>query len=93
MDGIAAGGLIADNAYDTESVAQLAQEANMQRVIPSRIHRKKQRILDKFRFRLRHKIENTFQKLKEWQGIATRYAKNSASFLAAVYVKLIAVWV
>ncbi len=33
---------------------------------------------------MRHLVENAFLHLKRWRGIATRYAKNTASFLAAV---------
>jgi transposase len=39
---------------------------------------------------LRHLLENAFLHLKCWQGIATRYAKNAASFLAAVQIRRIA---
>jgi transposase len=30
--------------------------------------------------------------LKRWRGIATRYAKNIASFVAAVQIRRIALW-
>ncbi|MDR2572997.1 MAG: IS5/IS1182 family transposase, partial [Desulfovibrio sp.] len=30
--------------------------------------------------------------LKRWRGIATRYAKNTVSFLAAVHIRCIAIW-
>ena len=38
-------------------------------------------------------VENAFLHLKRWRGIATRYAKNTASFLAAVQIRCIALWV
>ncbi|MCL2504381.1 MAG: IS5/IS1182 family transposase, partial [Coriobacteriia bacterium] len=31
-------------------------------------------------------------RMKEWRGIATRYAKRSASFLAAIQIRCIALW-
>ncbi|MDR3349941.1 MAG: IS5/IS1182 family transposase, partial [Acidaminococcales bacterium] len=37
-------------------------------------------------------VENAFLALKRWRGIATRYAKNTASFLPAVQVRCIAIW-
>lgn len=37
-------------------------------------------------------VENTFLRIKSWRGIATRYAKNTASFLAAVQIRCIALW-
>lgn len=43
-------------------------------------------------YKLRHLVENAFLHLKRWRGIATRYAKNTASFLAAVHMRCIAIW-
>ncbi|HLB32876.1 MAG TPA: IS5/IS1182 family transposase, partial [Chthoniobacterales bacterium] len=37
-------------------------------------------------------VENAFLHLKRWRGIATRYAKNIESFLAAVQIRCIALW-
>ncbi len=61
-------------------------------VIPPRNGRKNTRYYDKYLYRLRHLIENAFLELKRWRGIATRYAKNTASFLAAVHIRYIAIW-
>lgn len=47
---------------------------------------------DKYIYRLRHLVENAFLEWKRWRGIATRYAKNTASFLAAVHIRCIAIW-
>ena len=48
------------------------------------------RYYDKDRYRLRHLVENAFLHLERWRGIATRYAKNTASFLAAVQIRCLA---
>ncbi len=40
----------------------------------------------------RHLVENAFLHLKRWRGIATRYAKHTTSFLAAVQIRCIAIW-
>jgi transposase len=69
-----------------------AEAAGMQAVIPPRKNRKAQRYYDKHLYRLRHLVENAFLHLKQWRGIATRYAKNSESFLAAVHIRCIALW-
>ena len=37
-------------------------------------------------------FENAFLLLKRWRGIAARYAKNAASFAAAVQIRCIAIW-
>lgn len=61
-------------------------------IVPSRKNRKVQREYDKDLYRLRHLVENAFLHLKRWRGIATRYAKNTASFLAAVQIRCLALW-
>ncbi|MHB1246264.1 MAG: IS5/IS1182 family transposase, partial [Sulfuriferula sp.] len=30
--------------------------------------------------------------LKRWRGIATRYVKNASSFLAAVHIRCLVLW-
>ena len=60
--------------------------------IPPKSNRKIQREYDKTLYRLRHLVENAFLHLKRWRGIATRYAKNTSSFLAAVHIRCIALW-
>ncbi|RKE91190.1 DDE family transposase [Xenorhabdus ehlersii] len=64
----------------------------MQVQIPSRKNRKVAREYDRELYRLRHLVENAFLHLKRWRGIATRYAKNSASFLAAVQIRCLVLW-
>ena len=43
-------------------------------------------------YKIRHLVENAFLWLKRWRGIATRYAKNTSSFLSAVHIRCIAIW-
>nr|WP_306700970.1 transposase [Treponema endosymbiont of Eucomonympha sp.] len=38
-------------------------------------------------YRMRHVIENVFRALKRWRGIAVRCAKLAASFIAAIHVR------
>ena len=92
IEGIDADNLIADKGYDSNEVINFAQSAGMQAVIPPKKNRKEQREYDKYLYRLRHLVENAFLYLKQWRGIATRYAKNTASFLAAVHIRCIAIW-
>ena len=91
-DGISAKGLIADRGYDTNSIVEAAIRADMQVVIPPKKLRQVQREYDKDAYRRRHLVENAFLAIKRWRGIATRYAKNTKSFLAAVQICCIAIW-
>ena len=40
----------------------------------------------------RHQLENAFLRINQWRGIATRYAKNLSSFLAAAQIRCFALW-
>ena len=60
-------------------------------VIPAKRNRKQQREYDRYLYRLRHLLENAFLHLKRWRGVATRYAKTTTSFLAAVQIRCIAI--
>ena len=84
--------LLADRGYDVNVLIELARSLGMEIVIPPKKNRIEQREYDKDLYKLRHLVENAFLKLKQWRGIATRYAKNTASFLAAVQIRCIAIW-
>ncbi len=93
IEGITAGYLLADRGYDSDAIVEQAGTKGMNPVIPPRRNRKTQRDYDPELYRLRHIVENAFLHLKRWRGIATRYAKTSASFLAAIQIRCIALWV
>lgn len=84
--------LIADKGYDSQDILDLAASRNMEAVIPPRKNRIEQRKYDRYLYKMRHLVENVFLRLKEWRGIATRYAKNSASYLAAVHIRCLFYW-
>jgi transposase len=92
IEGLTAENLLADKGYDTDAIIQMATEQGMKAQIPPKINRKEQRHYDKEIYKLRHLVENAFLHLKRWRGIATRYAKCTASFLAAVHIRCFALW-
>ena len=92
IDEFSAEWLLADKGYDSGKIIDKAASQNMKAVIPPRKNRKEQRDYDKDLYKLRHLIENAFLHLKRWRGIATRYAKNTASFVAAVQIRCIVIW-
>ena len=92
IEGITAEYLLGDRGYDSDAIVKQAEKQGMKAVIPPRKNRKIQREYDKDIYKLRHLVENAFLHLKRWRGIATRYAKNTASFLAAVQIRCIALW-
>ena len=84
--------LLADRGYDVNAIIEQAIKQGMEVVIPPKKNRKNQREYDEELYKLRHLVENAFLHLKRWRGIATRYAKHTASFLAAVQIRCIALW-
>lgn len=92
IDGLTAEMLLADKGYDSNAILEKALSQGMNPVIPPKRNRLDQREYDKEIYKLRHLVENAFLWLKRWRGIATRYAKNTASFLAAVHIRCIDLW-
>ena len=92
IQGFPASCLLADRGYDSQALIDQAEALGMTSVIPPRKNRKVQRTYDKELYKMRHRVENAFLDLKRWRGIATRYAKNAASFLAAIHIRCIAIW-
>ena len=92
IDGFTAEYLLADRGYDTNLVIDSAIAAGMQIVIPPKRNRKVLRVYDEYLYKMRHLVENAFLHLKRWRGIATRYSKNTASFIAAIQIRSILLW-
>ena len=92
MDGFQMMHLLADKGYDSDMIVDKAEKQGAHVVIPPRKHRKYPRAYDKALYTLRHLVENAFLHLKRWRGIATRYAKNVSSFIAAVQIRCLSLW-
>jgi transposase len=92
IEGFSAQHLLADRGYDSNEIIEQARLRGMSPVIPPKRNRKELRKYDKELYKARHLVENAFLYLKQWRGIATRYAKHAASFLAAVQIRCIFLW-
>lgn len=85
--------LLADRGYDSGAIVEQAQRQGMTVVIPPKKNRKDKRDCDMALYKHRHLVENAFYHLKRWRGVATRYAKNASSFLAAAQIRCLALWI
>jgi len=86
--------LIADKAYDANTLRKRLRATGTLTVIPGRCNRKKPIRHDEIRYRSRWRIEAAFCRLKDFRRIATRYDKLARNFLSAVALAtLIAFWV
>ncbi len=92
IEGIKAERLLADRAYDTNEIVAAAVALGMEPVIPPRSNRREKRDYDRALYKLRHLVENGFLEFKQWRGVATRYAKRTASLLAVCQLRAVLIW-
>ena len=92
IENIPAEMLNANRGYDIDALLMQTAERGIEAVIPPRKRRKIQRKYGRDMYRLRHLVENAIRHLKQWRGIATRYDKNTASFLAAIQIRCKVIW-
>ena len=76
--------LIADKAYDADSLRKWLAERQVKAVIPSTATRRTPYPLDRRAYRRRNVIERLFGRLKNWRRIATRYDRHASNYLAAI---------
>jgi transposase len=86
IDGIAFEGLIADKAFDNNSLVAELNERGARIVISQHPRRALPLPVDAELYRWRHLIENFFCKLKEFKRIAMRSDKTDQSFSALIYL-------
>ena len=82
----APGAVVADKAYDTNSVLAAIAACGAVPVIPAKRTRKHPRGHDQTLYADRNKAERFFGRLKEARGFATRYEKTAGSFLALAHL-------
>jgi transposase len=76
--------LLADKAYDADSLIDSLEQRAITPVIPPKANRKVKRDCDFVLYCERNLIERFFNKIKHYRAIATRYDKLARNFLAAV---------
>lgn len=86
--------LIADKAYDADSLRAWLRARHIQAVIPSTASRTIPYPLDRKAYARRNLIERAFCRLKNWRRIATRYDRLAQNYLAAIaLVATVSAWV
>jgi transposase len=84
--GIDFDGLIADKAFDSNSIIAELNERGAKIVISQHPRRTKPIAIDTEIYKWRHLIENFFAKLKEFKRIAMRADKTDRSFKVLIYL-------
>jgi transposase len=65
--------MLADRGYDADWFRKALADRGVTACIPSKINRRTCIPHDRGLYRQRHRIENMFGRLKDWQRIHTRY--------------------
>ena len=78
--------LLGDKGYDADWFRDALAKRGIEACIPSKSNRKEPIPHDKALYRERHKIENTFGRIKDWRRIHTRYDRCAHTFVSAICI-------
>ena len=78
--------LLGDRGYDADWFRNALIDMGVSPCIPSRIGRRVPIPHDADLYRLRHRIENMFGRLKDWRRIHTRYDRCAHAFMSAICI-------
>ena len=92
IDGADPGALLADKAYDADTLIETLTQHKITPVIPPKSNRKVQRPCDYALYCERNLVERFFNKLKHFRAIATRFEKHDANYLALVKLAAARIW-
>lgn len=84
--------LLGDKGYDSIAIRQAAAARNIWANIPNRSNRKQRFGFSSWLYRQRNLVERFFNRIKQFRGIATRYGKDAANYLAAIKLVCIRLW-
>jgi transposase len=84
--------VIADKGYDSERVLEKIEDLGAIGVIPPRSTRKEQREYDTELYKERNLIERTFNKLKRFWRIVTRYDRKAVYFKSFLFLVASLLW-
>lgn len=82
LSGLVDTDVVADRAYDSAALREQLRAQRCRVVIPSNPTRAVQHRYDRKRYKLRHRVENFFQRFKRFRRISTRFEKLATNFLA-----------
>lgn len=84
--------LLADKGYDSDAIRARARERKAWANIPPKANRKATFAFSAWLYRQRNLVERFFNRIKHFRGIATRYDKDPANYLAAIKLVSTRIW-
>lgn len=92
LEGHRPAAVLADRAYDANSLRRHLDQIGAEAVIPSTRSRKAQIPHDPLVYRLRNRIERCFNKLKHFRRFATRFDRLASHYLAFIHIAASMLW-
>ena len=92
LEGQRPAAVLADRAYDANSLRTHLENIGAKAVIPSTRSRKAPIPHDATIYKLRNRIERCFNKLKHFRRFATRYDRLAAHYLAFTHIAATMIW-
>ena len=83
---------LADKGYDSDTLVATLEDRGITPVIPSKANRKEPRKTDFALYRERNLVERFFCRIKQYRAISTRYDKLANTFIAAVALVCVLIW-
>ena len=95
--------VLADKAYSARAIREQLRKRRIRAVIPVPADQKGHRLrrgsrggrppaFDREAYKQRNTIERCINRSKQWRGIATRYEKTAAIYLAGLHIAGIFLW-
>jgi transposase len=92
IEGLPADFVMADTAYDSNSLRADIAAKGAVAVIPNNPSRALKYALDKHLYAQRHLVECCFSRLKQFRRVATRFEKTARNYFAVVTLAAIVLW-
>src|SRR3546814_594511 len=92
IDGFSPQAVLADRAYDSNTLRNAIADLGAKAVIPSTRSRKTPIPHDASIYRCRNRIERCFNKLKHFRRLATRFDRRAIYFLAFIHLAAAMIW-
>jgi transposase len=92
IEDLPAEAVMADTAYDSDTIRQAIANKGALAVIPNNPSRARKHSLDTHLYAQRHLVECCISKLKQFRRVATRFEKTARNYLAVVTLAAIVLW-
>lgn len=92
LEGIATRAVVADKAFDADSLIEHITAQGAKAVIPPRSNRVQPREFDTHQYKHRNLIERFFCRIKQFRRIATRYEKLAHRFSSFIALVAAVIW-